>query len=307
MDWTYLSKRIFGFLFSVFLIVTTVFFLIRSLPGDPAVYVLGELADPRDIEALRVEMGLTKPISVQYFEYLNKLFMGDLGVSISRNKNVVSLVTRYFASSMWLASGSLLVATFLAMISVILFLRDSRKRSFGFFILTSVFSSAPLFFWAPFGILFFSIKLRLLPVSGADSIQHFILPSFCLGLVLFPTLARLLRATLLNELKSEYIRTAFAKGLGATKVVWIHAFKNTLVPTFLMWANLWGSVLAGAVVTETLFDWPGLGKLFYGAFQSRDYPLIQGIVIAVAVIYSLMQLLVDLVNVKIDPRMRVQE
>jgi peptide/nickel transport system permease protein len=176
-----------------------------------------------------------------------------------------------------------------------------------FFIFTAVFSSVPIFLVAPFGILFFSIKLKVLPVSGADSLWHYILPCVSLGLVMFAPLARLMRATILAEAKKDYVRTARAKGLNEFRVIWKHVVKNALVPVFFMWAQLWGSIMAGAVVTETLFDWPGIGKLFYSAFQSRDYPLIQGVVIAVALIYSALQFLVDMVSAQIDKRIEFQK
>lgn len=302
MSWSYLFKRFFGFFVSVLAILLIVFFAVRLLPGDPATYILGEMADPRDIENLKIALGLNKSFLAQFLDFASDFLKADLGVSISRNKPVLDLVFTYLGSSFLLSLTSLLLATVFA--TTVVFLFQYFRSSTPFFLLvTSFFSSVPIFLIAPFGILFFAIRLKLLPVSGSESWAHFVLPSLSLALVLFSPLARLMRSTFHSELKNDYVRTARAKGGSESRVLWVHVLKNSLIPIVVVWAQMWGSVIAGAVVTETLFDWPGLGKLFYGAFQSRDYPLIQGVVICVAIIYSGMQLLVDFLCLRIDKRM----
>jgi ABC-type dipeptide/oligopeptide/nickel transport system permease component len=306
MSWLYFSKRLLGFSFSVLSIIVIVFFAVRFLPGDPATYILGEMAHPSDIANLRMSLGLDKPLSIQFMDYCLKLTHGDLGLSVSRNKPVLNLIVTYLKSSFYLSLTSLLVATFFAVLIVFIFKKNSQATPI-FLMTTSFFSSLPIFLVAPFGILYFSIRLKILPVSGSETWSHFLLPSFCLGLVLFSPLARLMRSTFLAEYRNDYVRTIRSKGGSEYRVLWVHVFKNALVPIFLMWAHMWGGIVAGAVVTETLFDWPGLGKLFYGAFQSRDYPLIQGVVLCVAILYSFLQLLVDFVSAKIDRRMEFQK
>jgi len=300
--------RILSTLFVVFCIATFVFFLSKILPGDPVDLMLGELADPRDKEALRKELGLDLSLWQQYVNYFSELVRGNLGNSIARKEPVLKLIVERFPATLLLAAASLVVALCVAVPVAFLSVRWHRKW---IDVLANVFaligSSVPIFVLGPLAILVFSIQLRIFPVAGYGSFVHLVLPSLCLGVGLAALLSRILRNSMLEVLNEDFIRTAKSKGLSSFYVLTRHVFSNALLPFITILAGIFGSLLAGAVVTETLFDWPGLGKLFYTAFQTRDFPLLQGIVLWIALVYCGANLFLDFLYACIDPRVKVSK
>ena len=289
----------------IVIVVTFVFFLMKMIPGDPVELMLGDTASAADRDHLRKLLGLDRPLLAQYLKFWKDLFVGGWGQSISHSKSVLSLILDKFAATLILALSSLSVALF---VSFPFGVWAAKKRGSiwdsAITILSLSGMSLPIFVVAPGAILLFSIRLRWLPVSGTGSILHLVLPSLCLGFGLSGVLMRMLRASMLDHLNEDYVRTARSKGLSETRVLFSHVLSNALLPVVTVLGGMLGSLLAGAVVTESLFDWPGIGKLFFSAFQSRDYPLVQGIVLWIAMSYVGIHLVMDLAYAWLDPRIR---
>lgn len=281
-----------------------VFVFGRLLPGDPALIALGDLADPSEISSLRQAWGLDRPVFEQFWMFLKRSFSFNWGLSFSKNTPIESLILEAAVNTFCLVLPGVILSSFFALImsyrTVKLFL--ARKKDYLGFLIAFASNAVPVFVLGPVCILFFSIKLHLTPVSGSDSVYHYFLPTICLAVACFPGLYRHLKTSMLVNLEEDYIRTARAKGLSEARVLGVHLFKNSAGSFFTALSASLGSLLGGAVVTETIFDWPGLGKLFLGAFYTRDYPLMEAVVFVSAGVHVFFSFISDVANKVVDPR-----
>ena len=294
----------------LWLVVTVVFLLIHIVPGDPIVQMLGEGATAADIAGLRHAYGLDAPLHVQYLRYWRGIAHADLGQSLRLHDSVLHLVLQRYPYTLALTVAAMLIGVGLAIPAGVVSARRRDRwpdRSLG--LLSLVGLSFPNFALGPILIIVFSIGLGWLPVSGAgvgasDFLRHLVLPAITLGLGMAAILTRMVRTSMLEELGQDYIRTARAKGLPERTVVYRHALRNALNPVLTVIGLQFGSLLAGAIVTETIFGWPGLGRLTLSAISNRDYALVQGCILAVGLTYVLVNLLTDAAYAMVDPRMR---
>jgi len=286
-------------------IVTLVFLFIHFIPGDPVDMMLGETAQPADKEALRRALGLDRPLLEQYARYVGGLMRGDLGHSLSFQSPVSQLVTSRYPATLELALGAVFIALLAAVpLGVLAAARPGTliDRASVMFALLGV--SIPNFALGPLLIIAFSISLAWFPVSGRGGLAHLVLPALTLGLSMAGILTRMTRASLIETLREDYVRTAHAKGLPAYRVLLTHALPNALTPILTILGLQFGTLLAGAIVTETIFAWPGIGQLTVNAIAARDYPLAQGCILAIGVGYIVVNSATDLLYTLIDPRVR---
>lgn len=297
----------------VWLVVSLVFLLIHLVPGDPIQMMLGEGATPVDMQALRHQYGLDQPLYRQYAHYWNGVFHGDLGTSIRLHDSVAHLIVVRYPYTLALTLISLAIALVLALpAGIVAAVRRGRLVDQGLSVVSLFGLSVPGLVLGPLLILVFSIVLGWFPVSGASpgggtvgiDPMYIVLPSIAMGASLAAILTRMVRTAMLEELGQDYIRTARAKGLSETAVVWRHALPNALVPIITVVGLQFGALLAGAIVTETIFSWPGLGRLVVTAISNRDYALVQGCLLSIGLTYVLVNLLTDLVYRLVNPRMR---
>jgi ABC-type dipeptide/oligopeptide/nickel transport system permease component len=289
----------------VWLVVSIVFLLIHLVPGDPIEQMLGEGARPVDIAALRHSYGLDQPLSQQYLHYWRGVLHGDLGQSLRLNDSVTHLVLARYPYTAELTVAALLIALALAIPAGIAgAIRRGRWQDHTLSVVSLLGLSFPGFALGPILILLVSIKLGWLPVSGAGDISHLVLPAITMGGALAAILTRMVRTSMLEELGQDYIRTARAKGLSERTVVYKHALRNALIPIITLVGLQFGALLAGAIVTETIFSWPGLGRLTVSAISNRDYALLQGCILAVGLTYVLVNLATDVLYLVVNPRIR---
>ena len=296
----------------VWLVVSLVFLLIHLVPGDPILQMLGDSATPADVGALRHQYGLDQPLVMQYLHYWNGVLHGNLGTSIRLHETVAHLIAARYPYTIALTVTSLIIALLLALPAGILAAVRRGQWLDQVLSVVSLFGlSVPGLVLGPLLILVFSILLGWLPVSGASSggttgiqWQYLVLPSAAMGASLVAILTRMVRTAMLEELGQDYIRTARAKGLSETAVVCRHALPNALVPIITVVGLQFGALLAGAIVTETIFSWPGLGRLVVQAISNRDYALVQGCLLLIGLTYILVNLLTDFVYRWVNPRMR---
>jgi len=289
----------------LWLVVSVVFLLIHMVPGDPIQQMLGEGAASADIEAARHAYGLDIPLDRQYVNYWKGVLHGDLGRSLRLNQEVVQVIARAYPATMTLTFAALLVAVALSIpAGVRSALRRNRwdDRLLSFVSLLGL--SFPNFALGPILILFFSIHLGLLPVSGAGTWKHLVLPAFTLGGALAAILTRMVRTSMLEERGQDYVRTARAKGLPERQVIYGHALRNALIPIVTVLGLQFGALLAGAIVTETIFSWPGIGRLTIQAISNRDYYLVQGCILCIGLTYVAVNFLTDMAYSALDPRIR---
>ena len=288
-------------------VATLVFSLIHLIPGDPVLIMLGEGAQPTDVAELRGKLGLDRPLHVQYLGFLSGLVKGDLGSSLHFGKPVTDLLAESYPATFVLAIAAMTTALLVSL--PLGMLAAYRKggwvdRGARFFALVGV--SIPNFWLGPVAILLFSIQLGWLPVSGWSGPASVVLPATTLGLAMAALLTRMVRSALAEELSKPYLVTARAKGLRPLRIATLHALRNALVPVVTVVGLQFGSLLTGAILTETIFGWPGLGRLLIQAIRLRDFPLVQGSVLLIAVTYVLVNLITDLVYAWLDPRIRVE-
>ena len=284
-----------------------VFSIIRLLPGDPARALAGVQATPEYIEQVRQRYGLDEPVYVQYWNFVSGAVGGDLGRSTFSNRPVTTEIRERFPRTLLLASVSLVIATVLGVSAGIV----SATRRNSFFDNASMFAAlvgvaAPVFWLALMLQLLFSVQLRLLPPTGMGSIRHIILPSITLGLASAALMARITRSSMLDVLRQDFITTARAKGLSERLVVYKHALKNALIPVVTVLGLQFGILLGGAVLTETVFAWPGVGRLLVDSILRRDYPVVQGTVMLLAFLFVMINLVVDIIYAFLDPRIHYQ-
>jgi peptide/nickel transport system permease protein len=294
----------------LWVVVTVVFLMIHLVPGDPIVQMLGDGATASDIAGLRHAYGLDVPLGEQYMRYWRGIFHGDLGQSLRLHDSVLHLILQRYPYTLALTVAATLLGVGLAIPAGVASARRANRwpdRTLGFISLFGL--SFPNFALGPILILVFSIEFGMLPVSGAgvgtaDFLRHLVLPAVTLGSGLAAILTRMVRTSMLEELGQDYIRTARAKGLSENVVVYRHALRNALNPVLTVIGLQFGSLLAGAIVTETIFGWPGIGRLTLSAISNRDYALVQGCILAVGLTYVGVNLLTDSVYALADPRMR---
>ena len=302
---TRLLQRVLYTLPVIWLVVSLVFPLIHLVPGDPIAQMLGEGTPVSDIAATRHTYELDLPLRVQYIHYWKGVLHGDLGQSVRLNQSVTKLVLQRYPYTLQLTLASLFIAVILSIPAGI---RSAQRRNQWDDRAISVISlfglSFPNIALGPILILFFSIKLGWLPVSGAGSFANLVLPALTMGSALAAILTRMVRTSMLEELSQDYIRTARAKGLPERTVVYRHALRNAMIPVITVLGLQFGALLAGAIVTETIFSWPGIGRLTVTAIGNRDYYLVQGCILAIGLTYVAVNFLTDFLYSVANPRIR---
>ncbi len=303
----YIVRRLFLTIPVVLGVSIIVFSIIRMLPGDPARALAGVQATPEFIEQTRVRYGLDQPLHIQYGRFMAGLVTGDLGTSTFSRRPVTTEIAERFPRTLTLASISLLIATILGVSAGIV---SATKRNSWFdnasMLVALVGVAAPVFWMALMLQLLFSVHLRWLPATGMGSVAHLILPSITLGMASAALMARITRSSMLDVLKQDFITTARSKGLAERIVVYKHALKNALIPVVTVLGLQFGILLGGAVLTETVFAWPGVGRLLVDAILRRDYPVVQGTVMLLAFLFVIINLTVDVIYAFLDPRIHYQ-
>ena len=329
----YIIRRILGLIPVLLGITVLVFFLIRLIPGDPAVTMLGDRASQEDIERVREMLGLNDPLYVQYFKYMGQLLRGDLGQSIINRTEVTDELRYRLPATIEMIFGAMIIGV---SVGVTVGVVSAIRRNSLFDVLGMIGAllgvSMPIFWLALILIYALAVNNKILPPSGRIDVQlyvtrrtgfmlidtllmgdfgafmnviwHMIMPSFVLSTVIMPGLARITRASMLEVLRQDYVRTARAKGLKEQVVVYQHALKNALLPVVTVIGGWLAGLLGGAILTETVFSWPGMGTWTYRAILGRDYPIVQGSVLVSATIYVFVNLAVDVLYAFIDPRIR---
>lgn len=286
-------------------VLTLVFFLLHLVPGDPVDVMLGESALPADREQMRAQLGLDRPIAVQYVVYLRNALSGDLGTSFTSRRAVMAEIAERLPATLELMLGAMAVAFAIALpLGVLAALYHGRWIDYlasGFALLGV---AIPNFWLGPLLILLFAIQLDWLPVNERGGPEHLVLPAITLGTALAALLSRMIHTSLVEVLGEDYIRTARAKGLPERIVVASHAMRNAAIPVITVTGLQIGALLSGAIITESIFDWPGLGSLLLEAIYGRNYALVQGCVLVIAVSYIAVNLLADLLYGWVDPRIR---
>ncbi|HEX2835389.1 MAG TPA: nickel ABC transporter permease [Thermoanaerobaculia bacterium] len=289
-------------------ILTLIFSLIHLIPGDPAAQIAGEGASAKDIQAVRTSLGLDEPLWKQYVTYITNLAKGDLGTSFRTRESVAKEIALRYPATIQLAFGSMLIALLVAfplgIISAIY--RNSWIDNVArFFALIGV--SMPSFWFGPLLIIAFAINHQWFPVSGrGDGLRSLVLPSLTMGLALAAILTRMIRVSLAEELNQLYVTTAIAKGVTRAKAIFRHALKNALIPVITILALQFGSLLTGAIITEQIFSWPGLGRLLIQSITTRDYPQVQASILVIAVTYIMVNFISDLLYGVVDPRIKLE-
>ena len=303
---TFTLRRILYAIPSLLGVITISFFLIHLIPGDPVDFVLGEQADMRDKLALRHELGLDLPLPQQFVTYLEKLAHLDFGRSVHSHESVFAEVSHRFPATGELSLAALALALLWGLPSgVWSAIRPHSFQDQGFGVLGLIGMSVPGVFLGPALIYLFAMRLGWLPVSERGGIDHLLLPAVSLALPLGAVILRMTRASMLEVVHEDYIRTARSKGVSERWIFFRHALRNALIPIVTIVGLQLGALLTGTVITETIFDWPGLGTLLYGAIQRRDYPMVQGCVLFVAFIYVAVNLLTDLSYGLVNPKVRM--
>ena len=286
-------------------VATLVFALIHLVPGDPAQAMLGEGASQEEVERLRTSLGLDRPLLTQYASFLSGLVRGDLGTSFRYNTPVTQQITARLGNTATLAFAAMAIAVLFAIpLGIIAAVYRGRAPDHAAMTLALAGIAMPNFWLGPLLAILFAVYLGWLPVSGTGSLAHLVLPAVTLGAALSAILARMTRASLLEELRELYVLAARARGLSGARAVLRHAFRNSLIPIVTIIGLQFGAVLTGTIITETIFSWPGIGRLLIQAINFRDYPLIQGCILFISITYVAMNLLTDLTYGFLDPRIR---
>jgi ABC-type dipeptide/oligopeptide/nickel transport system permease component len=284
-----------------------VFSLIHLVPGDPVQAMLGETASPQDVAVLRGRLGLDRPLLTQYGAFLTGLAVGNLGRSLRTNQPVTAAIAERLPATLELAAAAMAVAVLFAIpLGILAAARAGTAIDHLATTAALVGISIPNFWLGPLLAIFFSIMLGWLPVSGRGTLAHLVLPAITLGAPLAAVLARMTRASLIEELSELYVLAARARGVSVRRAVLRHAFRNSLIPIVTVLGLQAGAVLTGAVITETIFAWPGVGRLLIQSINFRDYPLVQGCILLIAVTYVAVNLLTDLAYGLLDPRIRYE-
>ena len=303
----YLARRLLLTIPVLIGVLTLVFALIHFIPGDPVQAMLGETAAPKDVEELRHRLGLDAPLTTQYVRFMRGVAHGDLGRSLRTGQSVVTSIAERLPATAELALAAVALAVVIAIpLGVVAAVRRGSWIDHAAMVAALAGVSVPGFWLGPLLAFFFSVELGWLPVSGRGSWAHLVLPALSLGAALAAVLARMTRATLLEELSQPYVQAVRAKGASPARVVVRHALRNSLIPVVTLLGLQFGAVLTGTVVTETVFAWPGIGRLLIQSIGFRDYPMVQGCILFIAVTYVTVNLVTDLVYGTLDPRIRYE-
>lgn len=300
----YLIRRLIQIIPITLGILTLVFALIHMIPGDPAIQIAGENARPEDVQKIREQLGLNRPVWEQYVEFIGGLFKGDLGESFHTGEPVMQEIMNRYGATLQLAFGGMIVALLVAFplgIASGVYRNSWIDNVARFFALIGV--SMPNFWFGPLLIMAFAIYLDWFPVSGREEgLRSLVLPSLTMGLSLAAILTRMIRISLSEELGQLYVTTALSKGLSRRVAIFKHALRNALIPVITIVGLQFGALLTGAIITEQIFAYPGLGRLLIQSITRRDYPQLQGIILIIALTYILVNLLTDLLYSYLDPR-----
>ena len=303
----YFLKRLLQVIPVLLGVIIITFVLMYIIPGDPVVSMVGERYSEETVQRLRQELHLDDPLPLQFLRYVGNVLQGNFGNSFITGEPVAALIIEKFPNTMMLAITAMFFAILIGLTAGIM--SSVRPGSFmdrGIMVLALAGISAPVFWVGLILVLVVGVMLQWLPPTGFGGIEYLILPALTLGLRSAAYLARLTRATMLEVLSHDYIRTARSKGLPEWKVFIKHAFPNTLIPVITIIGTDFGSYLSGAVLTESIFGWPGIGRLALEAIMKRDFPVIQGTVLFMAIMFVLMNVLVDLLYGVVDPRIRLE-
>ena len=304
--WRYLARRLLLSIPVLVGVATLVFLLIHLVPGDPAQSMLGEGAAPQEVAALRSKLGLDLPLPVQFGRFISGLVRGDLGTSLRTGEPVAASIASRMPATAELALAAMVVALLIAVplgVAAAVWKGTLVDQAAMTFALAGI--SIPNFWLGPMMAILFAIELGWLPVSGRGTLAHLVLPSVTLGAALSAILARMTRASLLDELHQLYVLASRARGASRARAIWCHAFRNSLVPVVTIVGLQFGSLLTGAIITETIFSWPGVGRLLIQSINFRDYPMVQGCILLIAITYVMVNLVTDLVYGWLDPRIRL--
>lgn len=301
----YIVRRVLISLPILFLVITLVFFAFQLIPGDPARMYAGEQATLEVLERVRQDLGLDRPVLVQYISYLKRLARGDLGQSFITRRPVAVEITSRFGNTVKLSIAAISVATILGIVmGVLSAVNQEGFWDYVFSVISLVGISTPVFWLALLLMYLFSIRLHALPTSGNDTWRHYLMPTFCLAVYSIAFITRMTRSSLLEILGEDFVRTARAKGLSRYVVLSRHVLRNALIPIATVVGLRFGYMLGGAVITETIFAWPGMGRLLVTAVEQRDVPVVQGVLLVFAASFVLVNLIIDVLYAFIDPRIR---
>ena len=303
----YLLRRLILTLPVLLGVATLVFALIHLVPGDPAQAMLGETASAEEITRLRTSLGLDKPLLAQYGVFLKGLIRGDLGKSFRSQQPVTQEIARRLGDTAILALCAMAVAIVVAIpLGIVAAVFRGRFPDHAAMTLALAGISIPSFWLGPLLAILFAVRLGWLPVSGSGTVWHLVLPAVTLGTALAAILARMTRSSVIEELRELYVTAARARGVSRARAVVRHAFRNSLIPVVTIIGLQFGAVLTGTIITETIFGWPGVGRLLITAINTRDYPLVQGCILFIAGTYVAMNLITDLTYGFLDPRIRFE-
>ncbi len=303
---SYLVRRALALIPVAIGVATLTFALIHLVPGDPVVAMLGENAAPADIVGLRHQLGLDRPLGVQYLSFLGDLARGDLGESISTHVPVSTLIREHFPATLELAGAALLAAILIALpLGIVAGSNPGSGADLGAMGFAILGISVPHLCLGPLLMIALSLDLRWLPLTGRGGLAHLVLPAITLGTAMAAILARMLRQSLVQVRETDYLRTARAKGFSEFGALMRHGLRNALTPVVTVLGLEAGALLTGSVIAEMIFSWPGIGRLMIGAIGARDYPLVQGCVLVFALTYVLVNAVTDAVYSVIDPRIRI--
>lgn len=305
MSGAYLCQRVFHSALVLFGVLTLVFVLVRMVPADPVVIMVGPDASPEEIEVMQKALGLDKPIYVQYAIYLVQVLKGDLGTSLRHHRPAAEVVLEHFPATALLACTSMAFATIVGIpAGMIAAIKRGTRYDTATVAVVLIGQSMPTFWLGIMLIIVFAVKLRWLPTSGFGTPKQLILPTVTLGSYMMALIARTNRSAMLEVLRADYLRTARAKGLVERVVILRHALRNALIPVVTVLGLQTGVLLGGAVVTETVFAWPGIGNLAVSAIGTLDYPVVQAIVLLSGCVFVFINLFLDTVYALLDPRIR---
>lgn len=307
----YILKRLVDLLPTIFVVAIIVFVITRLIPGDPAAVMLGPQASVEDIQELRDDLGLNEPLHTQFLQYIGDLAQGDFGVSLTYNQPVISLIMDRFPNTLVLAFSALVIALLIGIpAGIISASKQNSVMDYTVMIISLIGVSIPIFWLGVMLVLYFSVNLGWFPATGMGTmdegfityIKHLVLPSITLATIPMATFARITRSSMLEVISQDYIKTARAKGLKEFFVIGKHAFKNSLTPILTVLGMQVSALLGGAVLTETIFSWPGMGRLIVDAIDKRDFVVVQGTVLFIAIIFVLVNLLIDVLYKIVNPR-----
>lgn len=301
----YILKRLVALIPVIMGVTLLVFVIMQLAPGNPARMILGEMATPEQVASLEEEMGLNKPLLVRYFNYMLNFLRGDMGTSYYKSTSVVSEVMSRFPYTAKLAGVAAILTLIMSIpIGVMAAVKQNSVFDNASLVVTLLGISMPVFWLGLLLIITFSLKLDLFPTGGADTWKSYIMPAFCLAFSNMSTMARTTRSSMLETIRQDYVRTAAAKGVPRKAVILRHAFRNALIPTITVLGIQMSQLLGGSVVVETVFAWPGVGRLMIDSISSRDTPMVLGCIVLLTILFSVLNLVIDLCYAVADPRIK---